>query len=545
MQILNRYSIKSRLIISATLGLVGMLMIASQSLMQINNILLSEKKQQIQYLVEVVHSLTESQYKEFKAGKITEEEAKKRAIATINAMRYDQTNYYWINDKTSTMISHPIKPSLNGQDLSTLKDSNGKNIFPAFIAKVKESPEGGVVDYLWPKPGSENPVDKLSFVKEFTPWGWIIGSGIYIDDVDKTLWMSMKTLIIDFVIITLLILILSTFIAKSIIAPINQTTNALIDLAKGNGDLTQRLPVTGQDEIALLSSSFNQLMIKIHNIIEKVQGSAITLKEASLDLSSQSQQSLTSNEKQNAEIEQIASASGEILNMISEIASSAKTAAGLAESASVDAQKSKNIVNNSVSSVLNLSKEINSASTVITELNNECNAIDSVLSVIKAIAEQTNLLALNAAIEAARAGEQGRGFAVVADEVRTLAGRTQEATLEINEIIEQLQNKAMEAVSVISNSEKIAENTAEQANQASESLDAITSAIMAISDANNYIAKASDEQSHVTKGIDERVAAISEISDESTERSENINRISDKINQLGSQLKELIQTFRI
>lgn len=192
-----------------------------------------------------------------------------------------------------------------------------------------------------------------------------------------------------------------------------------------------------------------------------------------------------------------------------------------------------------------LSTEITGASSVITELNNECSSIDSVLSVIKAIAEQTNLLALNAAIEAARAGEQGRGFAVVADEVRTLAGRTQEATLEINGIIAQLQDKANEAVSAISKSGHIAEDAVSQVNQASQSLDTISDAITAISDANHQIATAADQQSSVTREIDERVTAIAELSGISTELSSQIDSGSEGVSQLGSQLRELIKTFKV
>jgi methyl-accepting chemotaxis protein len=545
MKILNHYSIKLRLIISAVLGLLGMLLIASQSLIQTNDTLMSEKQQQIQYLVEVAHSLVESHHSDFMAGNITEEQAQQRTISAINAMRYENGNYFWINDRASNIIVHPIKPALNGKDLTSLEDPNGKNIFPAFVKKAKEDPAGGVVDYLWPKPGSETPVGKISFVKEFQPWGWVIGSGIYIDDVEASLWQSMQSLLLNLVLIALLIIILSFFIAKSIILPLNKTTEALADLAQGEGNLTQRLPINGDDEIAKLSQSFNQFTLKIQDVIKEVQASAKAVKDSSVDLSSLSQAALASNEQQNSETAQIATASNQMVSTINEIANSATTAATLAEGANGEAQTSKTIVTDSVTSVQKLSTEIINASSVISELNNECGSIDSVLSVIKAIAEQTNLLALNAAIEAARAGEQGRGFAVVADEVRTLAGRTQEATSEINTIIEQLQNKANEAVSAIATSENIAENAVEQASKASQSLDSISDAIIAILDANHHIAKAADEQSSVTREIDERVTAIAGLSEASTQRSVKINSGSEDVSKLGIQLRELIKTFQV
>lgn len=545
MRLFNRYSIKIRLIISALLGLVGMLLISTQSLIQTNDVLLSEKKQQIQSLIETVHSLTSAHYKDFVDGKITEEQAKQVAILAINSMRYDGGNYFWINDKSPIMISHPIKPALNGKDLSSLQDANGKYIFLAFVKKVQEIPEGGIVAYMWSKPDSDEPVDKLSFVKEFKPWGWIFGTGIYIDDVTVSLWEVVHSLLINFAIISILILALSFFIAKSIIDPIKNTTNALANLAQGEGDLTQRLSVNGQDEVAKLALSFNEFIVKIQNVIKQVQSSAESVKRASLDLSSLSQKSLQSSELQNAETAQIATASNQMLSTINEIANSATTAADLAEGASSEAKISKEIVNDSAQSVQTLSVEISSASTIISELNNECGSIDSVLSVIKAIAEQTNLLALNAAIEAARAGDQGRGFAVVADEVRTLAGRTQEATLKINDIVAQLQDKANEAVTAITKSGNIAASAVTQSDKASQSLDSISDAIIAISDANQHIATAADEQSSVTREIDERVVAIADLSEEATQHALEINNGSEDVSKLGTQLRELIKTFQV
>lgn len=545
MKILNLYSIKIRLIILAVLGLAGMLIITAESLIQTNDVLLSEKQQKTKNLVEAAHSIIESHYKAFKTGKITENEAKKTAIKAVMSIRYDKDNYFWINDEKAVMIAHAAKPLLNGKDLSKLADPNGKLLFTEFVKLVKRTPEGGVVDYLWDKRGSDKPVEKISYVKGFTPWGWIVGTGIYVDDIKSTMWNTVNELLISAVIVTTLIIVLSYLIAQSVIKPIKITTQALASLAQSEGDLTQRLAVNGKDEIAHLSQSFNQFMMKVHGIISQVQDSATAVKSASTQLSSLSTKSLKSNEQQNAETAQIATASNEMLSTINEIANSAVTAADLAEEASSSAENSKDIVNKSVQSVQKLSIEINGASTVISELNNECNSIDSVLSVIKAIAEQTNLLALNAAIEAARAGEQGRGFAVVADEVRTLAGRTQVATLEINDIIVQLQGKANAAVSVIANSENIAKGAVNLANNASQSLDSISKSIIAISDASHHIATAAEQQSSVTREIDERVTAIAALSEASTKDSVQINEGNEALNKLGTQLTELIKTFKI
>jgi len=545
MKSLNSYSIKLRLTIAALLGVLGMLLIGAQSLLQNNEILLSEKQQQIRYLVEAAHSIVAKQHNDFATGKVTEQQAKQMAMQAITAIRYDDGNYFWINDEKSIMIAHGAKPSLDGKDLSSLQDTNGKYLFPSLIKKAQESVDGGIVDYFWPKPGSENPVEKLSFVKKFAPWGWVIGTGVYIDDVEASMWSAMRGLLINLIIITFVMLVLSLFTAKSIITPINKTTEALADLVKGAGDLTQRLPINGQDEIAKLSQSFNEFIIKIQNVVKEVQISSKTIKDSSIELSSLSHKSLENNELKSSETAQIATASHEMLSTINEIANNAATAATLTSSAAVEAQASQIIVKDSVESAQHLSKEIDSASAVITELEDECKSIDSVLSVIQAIAEQTNLLALNAAIEAARAGEQGRGFAVVADEVRTLAGRTQVATQEINSIISQLQGKANQAVAAISNSGSIAEGAVIEANKASVSLDTISETITSISDTNHQIATAAEEQSSVTREIDQRVVAIAALSEQLTKHSLEINNGSDDVSALGCQLRELIKTFKV
>lgn len=544
MTILNKFSISSRLALSAIITMFGLLLLTGESLIKINETLRVEKSLQTQNLVDTAHGIISGYYKQFKSGELSEEQAKRLSMNAVKTMRYDNGNYFWINDYSPSIVMHPVKPQLIGKDLSAVKDNNGKYIYLEFVKIAKEQGSGNV-DYVWDKPGSNQPLEKISFVRAFKPWKWVIGTGLYINDIEISLWEIAKSLAVYVLLILFFLLISSFYIAKSILVPIRSTTSVLEDLSKGDGDLTVRLPINGKDEVAMLSNSFNEFVDKIHRIIVSVQQSSAQVENSASALVSKSLDSVAGSEQQNAETAQIATASNEMVSTINEIANSASTAASLAQGASKAAQQGKGVVTESAHSVGDLSTEIQLASSVITELDTECGSIDTVLSVIKEIAEQTNLLALNAAIEAARAGEQGRGFAVVADEVRTLAGRTQSATLEINEIIEQLQSKAKDAVNAISNSAEIAELAVQQANKASDSLDTISDAVNAISDANDHIATAAEEQSAVTREIDERVVVIADLANATNQLASDINSGNVTLQELGENVSELMATFKV
>jgi methyl-accepting chemotaxis protein len=544
MEFFNRFSIGYRLALAGVIAFFGVFVVSLQAVSMLNTTLMDEKSTQTKNLVESAHSIINSYYLQYQAGDISEQQAKVLAMNSVKQMRYDNENYFWINDLLPKMIMHPIKPALNGKDLSQVKDANGKYLFVAF-AKMVSQQGAGNVDYLWAKPGHQDPVAKISYVKGFKPWGWVIGTGTYTDDADDILWAAINSLLVKIVVITLLLIVAIYLMNKSIVRPIVNTTRALAELAKGDGDLTMRLPIKGKDEIACLSTSFNDFVDKIHGIIVSVQDSSNEVVRSSGKLVEKSQASLLGAQEQNSETAQIATASTEMVSTINEIANSATTAENLAKEANKETLSGKEVVHLSAQSIEQLSTEIKTASAVIDELDEQCGSIDSVLSVIKAIAEQTNLLALNAAIEAARAGEQGRGFAVVADEVRTLAGRTQSATLEINGIIEQLQIKAKSAVAAIGSSSDKAQNAVEQALKASDSLDSIFESITAISDANHHIATAAEQQSSVTREIDERVVAISDLANQSDQIASDIHQESERINQLGGQVNGQMSTFKV
>ncbi len=540
---LRQLPINARLWLIIALTVIGIITLTGLSLKQYQSKLMVEKQLQTQHLVETAHSILVEYHKRAGLGEMDEKIAKKSALNSIKALRYDETNYFWINDMHPRMVMHPIKSKLDGKDLSDIKDPNGKHLFVAFVDEVKKNGAGNV-DYLWPKPGSDNPVAKISYVKGFTPWGWIIGSGIYIDDVDEAFWSSTFTLGIAAGAILGLLLILSYLIARSIILPLNRTTDALHEISKGGGDLTCRLDTNGNDELATLSEAFNEFTEKIQKMVIKVNTATTHLTESATDLSTASTLSSSTINQQSEETEQVATAINNMVRTIHNISNNAETAAKFAQEADKEAASGMQVVTEASQAITSLATEIEHAGNVIHKLESESDSIGSVLSVIKGIAEQTNLLALNAAIEAARAGEQGRGFAVVADEVRTLASRTQDATLEIQAMIERLQSGSREAVKVMDSSKNTTQVTVEKAKKAAQSLELITKSNTSISDINTKIATNSEEQSEVAQQIDNRVVRISELTREATNSTRQVASSSKELASLGDELHSLVQNFK-
>lgn len=317
------------------------------------------------------------------------------------------------------------------------------------------------------------------------------------------------------------------------------------DIAEGEGDLRQRIEVKGNDAVDRLSNNFNVFVSKIHETMKEVTSFTGDIMSASEVLTSFSAESKQLTESQRQEISSSATAITEMTATVAEVARNATIAAESAQESDNEARAGKLVVMDTTESIEHLAKNIEGAASVINELEKESNNINVVIDVIKGIAEQTNLLALNAAIEAARAGEQGRGFAVVADEVRTLASRTQESTQEINDMIEKLQKQAGEAVKVMSSGNELVGASVEQAKKAAHSLDAITLAVGTITDMNTQIASATEEQNAVSNEINNNIVSISNSAEKSFDVSQQTAESSNNMTELAFKLTKIISKFKV
>ncbi|WP_148193721.1 methyl-accepting chemotaxis protein [Pseudomonas syringae] len=537
-------SISRRLWLILVVSVLMLFVLSATLLRQLHNDLYQAKAEKTMHVVQTASGILSFYQGLEAAGGMTREAAQQQALKEIKSLRYSQSDYFWINDLRPVMIMHPTNAKLEGQDLSTIKDPDGFAVFNEMVTLVKAQ-GAGMVNYRWPKPGASEPVKKTSYVQLFQPWGWILGSGVYVDDVAaefKTQLWNAGMFIAGIVLIMVLLLVT---IVRSIVRPLRAAVGAMASIASGESDLTRTLETHGKDEITELGTHFNAFVAKLRNVVGQLQHSAVALGQASTDLGSDAEQAQSRSEQQSQQMDLVATAVNEVTYGVQDVAKNAEHAASEMRDAESQAQQGQINIDNSLRQIEHLSSTIGQAVQVMQSLASESTQIGSVLEVISSIAEQTNLLALNAAIEAARAGESGRGFAVVADEVRALAHRTQQSTLEIDSMVSAMRSGSAQALDSMNTSRARADSTLALAKGAGESLNEITSSINQISERNLVIASAAEEQAQVSREVDRNIVNIRDLSMQSTQGANQISASSHELSRLAADLNQVVSRFKV
>jgi len=517
----SRISFKLILIIG--LSLAGMIVMAPIALSTMRAQMMSDREANVGYGVLAHFQRLESE------GKLTREQAQASALAEIRSLRYDKVEYFWVNDMAPKMIMHPIKPELEGKDLSGMQDPAGNRLFMGFVNVVK-SQGAGFYGYLWPKPGFDKPVPKISYVRGFEPWGWIIGTGVYLDDVDAMFWQTARMFAFLCGAVFVVVLIGSIVIGRSITRPLTTIAGLTERLASGDGAF--EVPYTlRKDELGALAKALSvfkdnaaaiermhdeqanmkqqadaekrksaielagRFEASVQAMVGDLLGDAGEMQQAARGLSDsaghaneRAGQMADACQQASTNVQAVAAAAEELSRSISEISQRVTQAAEVADRAASDSQRTNEVV---------------------AGLAAAADKIGEVIGLINEIASQTNLLALNATIEAARAGEAGKGFAVVASEVKSLASQTAKATDEISSQIAAIQAETQHVVG---------------------NIQSIRATIMEVNEISSSIAAAVEEQGAATQAI---ANSVQEAASGTAHVSQNIKNVSDATRQTG------------
>ena len=509
-----------RLTIAQKLGLLtlstglGMAIVAACFLVSERGLIEDERGNGVRQAVEVATGVVERYQQAAAAGTMSEPEAKRAALAALKVLRYSGQEYIWVNDMGPRMLMHPVKPELDGKDLSASVDPNGLHLFVAMVDVVKKD-GAGFVAYLWPKPGQEAPVPKISYVKGVPAWGWVVGSGVYTDTIGAIFWPRVAWFSGATIALSVILMLFGFALSRSIAGPMARAVSVARTVA--SGDLTTVIEVRGHDETAHLLGALREMNGSLNTIVGEVDTGIQAIASASAQIAAGNHDLSNRTEQQAGSLEETASSMEELTGAVQQNAAHARHANTLASQAADVAVRGGEMVQQVVQTM----DSINASSRKIVDI----------IGVIDGIAFQTNILALNAAVEAARAGEQGRGFAVVAGEVRNLAQRSAAAAREVKALIE-------DSVSKINTGSALVHN-------AGTTMDDIVDSVRQVNAIIGDITAASVEQEAGISQVNRAIAEMDGVTQKNAALVEEAAAAAESMRQQAARLSEVVGVFKV
>jgi methyl-accepting chemotaxis protein len=542
----KKLTLKARLYFMLASMLFGLVLLGGYSVLSLRSHILDEKKLAIQTVVDIGMGVIQTQYDLYKEGKITEQEAQRRAMDNLRKSRFNNgADYLFIYDLTGINLMHASKPEREGQSWLDSKDPNGKQYIKEWIDMLKKDGSAHI-DYMFPKAGTKDPIPKFSYAKVFQPWGWWLGTGVYIEDVDADFRQAAMKSVIFLIVIAVLLGVLGWMIERSVMRQIGGEPALAAEQADGfaSGDLTRRI-VSASNQPGNLLGTLGKMQEKLTSIVRDIRSSTEVLAKESSELSVSAKEISLATRNQAESSAATAAAIEELTVSINEVSEIALTTEKNSHETAKLAGKGGDVVRDAARKIESIAASVHDSTGRIQSLVTRSQEIGKITQVIKEIADQTNLLALNAAIEAARAGEQGRGFAVVADEVRKLAERTTQATSEISHMVEAIQEDTQQTVGAMENATPLVKQGQDLAMQATVVLDEIQSQATDSLSKAKEVANATKAQAVTANEIANHVENIASMTEETNAASQSNSAAADQLNVLAGKLREDMAYFKI